>query len=276
MKLTILLLLFISMSIPVFPQSKFSVAFAQSAADDWRQGQTRSFEFVLGADIKYNFHIDTFAFAWSLKANMGCMYEKREEYDDFFLLPTDNDFYSELTVKYPIGFVVDPFFSANIKTQITESFKIYNKVRTRTAHFRDPITTQQSLGFTLGWRDKSEFANTRMGVSLKQIRADNFTALTDDYTTYNIKEKYKSETGISIKSQANLLLDSSIVLKPTLDLFSEFKDLETWTVCLENELQVNLWRVFALILKFSLNYDRKQSLELQYRESSRIGAIINF
>ncbi len=190
-------------------------------------------------------------------------------------MPTDNEMFGELMVKYPLGFIVDPYFSVNAKTQITESFRVSKNEKLRTAHFRDPITTQQSLGFAFGWKENKDYFNAKIGMALKQIRADNYTSLTDDFKTKEI-EKYKHETGVSIRLEGYFTFDKKNSYKPMIDMFANYEELDIWSITFENELQFQLLEYFGLIIKFNFIYNEKQCLRTQFKESMKLGAIINF
>ena len=128
----------------------------------------------------------------------------------------------------------------------------------------------QSIGFTYSYLfDKSQLTS-RIGVSLKQIRANRFTQLTDDFKTPLIKEKYKAEMGIEFKTEATLQVNSSIRYFTILEFFGKYNNLDKITGKWQNELQVSLWKSLSLILKIDLAYDENQRAKLQYKENLRL------
>lgn len=117
---------------------------------------------------------------------------------------------------------------------------------------------------------------TRLGISLKQIRAYFNTQMTDDYKTIDIKEKYKAESGFEIKTDLSVNIDSSSVYRGCLEFFGTYDNLEAWTVRFQNDFQLKIWEFIALLLKFEVFYDEKQSVQIQYRQSMRLGLVAGF
>jgi hypothetical protein len=114
-----------------------------------------------------------------------------------------------------------------------------------------------------------------MGISLKQIRAKEYTAMTDDRKTRDIKEGYKAESGIDITANGNTMLDSSITYRGKLRMFGTFDNLKVWTINYENEFEFTIWKALKIILNMDLIYNDKQTAGIQYRQSIRLGLVSN-
>ena len=109
---------------------RITMSAAQTAVDDWKVGNIKTIEFSSSWDLKDNFIVDlteqatndTLIFRFNFRFAAGMMYKDDKKNDYFLLLPTDNVFGSEGVLVYPMGWKLDPFFSASFFSQITESF----------------------------------------------------------------------------------------------------------------------------------------------------------
>jgi hypothetical protein len=272
--LCILLILFANFQ-TALPKTRLTLAFSQSAADDWKQGESQTLELCTKINSEYEFSIDTLRVQLSAKYALGAILEKNENDRPAITRPTDNSIFAEAVAKYPLGWSVDPYVSASVKTQITESFRVFKSERKRTAKLWDPVTSQQSLGFAYGIRKNPDRLTFRMGISLKQIRAKEYTAMTDDRKTRDIKEGYKAESGIDITANGNTMLDSSITYRGKLRMFGTFDNLKVWTINYENEFEFTIWKALKIILNMDLIYNDKQTAGIQYRQSIRLGLVSN-
>ena len=262
---------------------RITMSAAQTAVDDWKVGNIKTIEFSSSWDLKDNFIVDlteqaindTLIFRFNLKFAAGMMYknDKKNALDQF--LPTDNIFGSEGVLVYPMGWKLDPFFSASFFSQITESFIVIKGESFSTANLWDPVTSQQSWGFEYNYKDSSGYLFSRIGFSLKQIRAYTYTLMTDDPATKDIKERYKPESGIQWKSEAVFKINPTLDYKATLDLFGTFKHPDKWTVTFQNEFKIKLWELVGILVRLDIAYDEKQAMRLQFNQSLRFGIIID-
>ncbi len=256
----------------IFFQTNFALTVSQNSSEDWKKGKIQAVEILQKFDTENKLSLVPFLFRYELDYAVGFIYKKEGE-EIGYALPTENNFFIECMISYPIKWKLDPFFSSSAKTQLIQSFRKYKDEKKPTAKFWDPITTQQSLGFAYDKKfDKSKILS-RLGISLKQIRAEKHTKMTDDRTTKDITEAYKAETGIHYKTDFYCKLDSNLHYKTTLDMFGTFKDLEKWTVGWENELQIQVWKFFGVLLEIDIRYDENQFLRTQYKQSFRFGIV---
>mgnify|MGYP006286681247 CR=1 FL=1 len=158
-------------------------------------------------NTRNEFNIDTFQIELNGRFNLGLLMENGDDVLNGFVRPSRNSAFGEFVIKYPVGWSLNPFISADVNTQITESFYVAKKPR-RTAKFWDPVTIKESAGLGYTYRERRNYFNSKLGLSLKQVRADAHRAMTDDRTTPKIKEGYKTETGISFDTNARCQLDS--------------------------------------------------------------------
>jgi hypothetical protein len=254
---------------------RWSMALSQSAVNDWKQGEVTQIEFSSSMDLRENIHIDTLLFKFRFQYNVGNLYKDDKKNGMDYYMPTDNNYSLEGVLIYPIGWKLDPYFSASFNTQIVESYKITKNEKIPTAKHWDPVISQQSCGFAYSYKKENDYLLSRLGVSLKQTRTHIFNKLADDRTTKDIIERYKPESGIQWKTESRFKFNPTLDYKTTLDLFSSFKDLSKWAVKFENEFKVTIWQFVAILLKMDLIYNESQAAYLQYNQSLRFGIVMD-
>jgi len=172
----------------IYPQTQLSLSFSQTAVEDWKQGKRQTFEINNSLDSKIKLSIDTLDCQLNIKYDIGLLLDKSEKNEKDFVLPTNNNLFGEIMLKYPMKWELDPYISASFRTQLTESFRISKNILVRTANFWDPVTSQQAIGFSYKHKLNRDFVNFRLGISTKQLGALNHTQMTDDRTTKDIKK----------------------------------------------------------------------------------------
>jgi hypothetical protein len=259
-----------------YSQTQLSLSFSQTAVDDWKQGKRQTFEISSSLDSKLNFKIDTLCIQINLKYDIGLLLDKSEKNEKDHLMPTDNNLFGEIVLKYPLNWQIDPYISSSVRTQITESFRLSKDQLVRTANFWDPVTSQQAIGFSYKNKLNTDFVNFRLGISTKQIRALYHTQMTDDRTTKDIQERYKEESGIELKTNTFIVIDSSTTYKGSFDAFGTFEDMTKWTIEFDSEFQIKIWKWFGIIAKIKVFYDESKSLNTQYNQSLSLGLVGRF
>ena len=257
-------------------QTQLSLSFSQTAVDDWKQGKRQTFEINNSLDSRMNFKIDTFCVQINLKYDIGLLLDKSEKNEKDHLMPTDNNLFGEIVLKYPLNWQIDPYISSSVRTQITESFRLSKDKLIRTAKFWDPVTSQQAIGFSYKHKNDRDFVNFRLGISTKQIRALYHTQMIDDRTTKDIVERYREESGIELKTNSFIMIDSSTTYKGSFETFGTFEDMTKWILELDNEFQIKLWKWFGIIAKIKVFYDESKSLNTQYNQSLSLGLVGRF
>ncbi|MGC8749173.1 MAG: DUF3078 domain-containing protein [Candidatus Kapaibacteriota bacterium] len=264
----------VELTLPILltAQSRVGFSFSQSLVDDWKQGKAIVFELNHSFAFKKDFRIDTLIFTPNFRYAIGVQYTNLTAQKLNYIVPTDNEIFAEGLLKYPAGWVVDPFVSANFRTQMTESFTVVKGDRRPTAKFWDPVVSMESFGFahTLSDSERRRILTNRLGISLKQIRAENYTTMTDDPRTKE-RERWKSEAGVEWKSETTVRIENNVRLSTTNEIFASLKKLKDSTFRNSTELQVSLWKSLGLVLKLDLMYDQRQKTGMQYRQSMRLG-----
>lgn len=252
---------------------RFTMTFAQSAINDWQQGNFNCLEANTTFDLNQVIYIDTLKVKSQLKGALGFLYKKDSKTSLETYLPTENKIYNEIVFSYPLGWKIDPFFSFSIATQMIESYKYVNKIKVVTANFWDPVTLQQNLGFEKSIK-KSQYTFTgNLGLSLKQIRTNQNNLLSDDRMTRDIVEKYKTESGIRLKSELNWNLSKTINYRGYLELFGTIDDLNKWTIKNNNSMKITIYKYIALLLSFDVWYDENQAKLIQYKQNINLGLV---
>ncbi|MCK5741791.1 MAG: hypothetical protein KAH48_06200, partial [Chlorobi bacterium] len=237
---------------------------------------TKTLEAASAMDFRERIHIDTLLLKIQFKYAAGMLYKKDEKNNRETAMPTDNRLFGEGVLTYPIGWKLDPFFSASFNTQITESFRMVGDNREATASLWDPVTSIQSWGFEYSRRKAKDNISSRIGFSLKQNRAFHYTKLTDDRETPDIKERWKTESGIQWKTDIVWQIDSSTNYRGMLDLYGTFDDMTKWTVKWTNEFKIKVYAHIGILAKLDLFYDEKQAVYTQYKQALRFGVIADF
>ncbi len=259
-------------SADIISQTRFSISFSQSNTKDWQQGEKQILESSFLFETKQKLDIFSFQNQITLKTALGVQLLKDKNYKGADTwIPTDNELYFDYMLKYPCGWLVDPFYSTTATTQLVESFTLSESNKSVNSAFWDPITTIESFGFAYSVSDSLLNLTSRIGISLKQVRAYLNTRTTDDYKTSDLKERYKYERGISFKNDITLSYASNLSHRCTFELFSSFERFENWTVKFQNEFQVKIWEWLGIIIKADVYYDEIQSPSIQYKQSTRIG-----
>jgi hypothetical protein len=255
---------------------RITMTFAQSAINDWQQGNFNCLEANTTFDFNQVIYIDTLKVKSQLKGALGFLYKKESKTSLETYLPTENKIYNEIVLSYPLGWKVDPFFSFSIATHTIESYKYVNKIKVVTANFWDPVTLQQNLGFEKSIKMKQYTFTGNLGLSLKQIRTDKNTLLSDDRITKDIIEKYKTESGIRLKSELTWDLTKTINYRGGLELFGTLDDLNKWTIKNNNSFKISIYKYIAVLLSFDVGYDENQAKYIQYKQNINLGLVADF
>jgi hypothetical protein len=254
----------------------FTIGLSQSAINDWKQGEVSGFEFSSSLNLRTSFHLDSlFLLRLNFRYAMGVQYASNKDNDFDYFMPTDNLLFGETVFVYPVGWKLDPCVSAQFTTQFVESYKYVKGERVRTASLWDPVTSIETFGFEFSDRAKDNFFTSRLGLSLKQIRANEFTKMTDDFKTRDIKERYKTQTGIQWKSDTKIRITDALTYRGTLGLFGAFEDLTKWTFAMTNQFDIKVFKAIGVTININLAYNERQKCGLQYTQNLRFGFIVS-
>lgn len=249
----------------------FRLTAAQSSVSDWKEGTRSSLDITSALNVKHTWREDAFALAATLRAALGGTRQHLGEATAPVLLPTDNDIFAEATLSHPLRWKIDPFVSASLRTQITESFRMVGQKRTRTAALWDPVTTMQSAGATWEHRARTGSGALRIGLALKQVRARHHVTLTDDVRTRGVLERWKAEAGVELVYDASFRLDSLLAWRGRLTTFAAIHKLEESTILIENEFRHHIWTHLGVVLTIRVQYDPARTRAVQFQQTLSIG-----
>ncbi len=245
-------------------------SFAQAFSSNWFWGEENFFAVKLNIRSRDERKAGPFVFRNYLTVGIGANYQD-DSIPENMVRVGENDLFGELLIAYPVSWRVDPYIAASLRTSITESFQYYGPSRMRVASLWDPVTSRQSTGLQYMLVGGQNMFNTRVGVAIQQIRAKYNTMLTDDYTTFDVKEAYRPQSGIEFVNDATLRGDSTLTYEGKLTLFGSFEDLSVWTVEWKNETRFRLWKSIGLTWTFNVLHDIRQTRRTQFKHSVMLG-----
>ncbi len=284
MELKPLILVFLSLKANIcFSQSEnksiiqnlnTNLTFAQSSVFDLKEGEKNSFDFKIGTTLRLLYELPkTLKFTSHIRINIGVQQERSELFPEGYIKSTDNDILGESAMTFLLGWKIDPFISATLRTQPTESHRLTQTHRVRTMKFWDPVVSQQTIGLAQDIRFSQSVITLRAGINLQQIRADAHREQTDDPLTRFIKEGFKQTAGFDFLSDSQLYLDSTVTFVSRSSIRRSMTIPAHWNVMIENELRSKVWKMFGIILQYSALYNPLQTERVQQRFSMSIGIV---
>lgn len=255
---------------PSINGTKVTFSFAQAFSSNWWGGDENIFALRLSSNTRDERNVGPLVFRNQMTIALGANYQD-DSIPEHTLRVGDNDFFTEVLIAYPVAWKIDPYIAGSLRTPITESFRYFGRIRTRFQSLWDPVTSRQSTGFTYGLYGKAGSFNTRLGVALQQIRAEHHTQMTDDYTTRDVVEAYRPQSGVEFVNDANLVGDSTLNYRGRFTLFGSFEELDVWSVRWENETRFRIWKSVGITWIFNVVHDVRQTRRTQIKQSVMLG-----
>ncbi|MEO5931851.1 MAG: hypothetical protein ABIR47_18095 [Candidatus Kapaibacterium sp.] len=252
-----------------------SFSFAQSISSNWLMSDENYLAVKLGIQARQQRTVGPFTLRGTLNFGLGVNY-RDDSIPGRNFQTNDNEIFTEVMAIYPVKWMIDPYVATNVRTAITESYRYFGPMYMRMGSFRDPITTQQSAGFSFSRMSADGIFNTRIGFLLQQVRAHYQTLMTDDFTTFNVIERYKPTSGIEFVNDVALRADTTLAFTAHFGVATGFKDLSVWSVHWDNETRFQLWKSIGLIWTFNVIHDVTQTRKTQFKQSLTIGVIRSF
>lgn len=97
--------------------------------------------------------------------------------------------------------------------------------------------------------------------------------MTDDPRTRE-RERWKAEAGVEWKAETNLLVEKNVRITSSAEAFASIQKIRESTFRSATEVQVSLWKAISLTVRLELQYDQRQKLGMQYRQSLRAGVTL--
>ncbi|MBU2508517.1 MAG: DUF3078 domain-containing protein [Bacteroidetes bacterium] len=238
---------------------------SQIALENWTKGGDNSLAFSLTGDFYFDYKSEDWTSKNQLKASYGRTKLGKDE-----IRTTDNDLYIENVISRQLGWVVDPYFSNILRTQLTEGFDYKVIPKLIIADFFDPGYITQSLGFTY---NKSAIIQTRLGIAIQETFTKELTGYSDDPETLNEVEDYRLQTGVESVTDVKKIIAENIQYTGKLRLFSRFETIDVWDVRWDNAFtaKVNNW--LNVNMTVVLIHEVAQSKRTQLKEALQIGFV---
>ncbi len=238
---------------------------SQIALSNWTKGGENSVTWSFKGDFGLDYKTETWSFHGEIKAAFG-----KSKLGDENFRTNDNEIFVDKVFSLNVGWVVDPYISNNVRTQITTGFDFEKDPVTEISDFFDPGYITQSVGFTY---DHDKKVKTRLGIAFQEVVTDKFNNFSDDPDTPEI-EDFKFETGIESITDSEFALDENLIYRSKLRLFTRFESIDELDVLWDNTItaKVNSW--LNTNLTFTLIYEEAQSKQAQWREALQLGVIL--
>ncbi len=246
------------------PRATIGINLSQIAFSNWTQGGENSLSFSLFS----NLGLDYISHPWNWSNSLKLTYGRTKLGDDEFRT-TDNEIYFESVLVMNVGWIVNPYASATLRTAITNGYKYDTEPVTRITDFFDPAYLTQGLGFQY---ETGGIFIQRVGVALKQTLADEFKLLySDDPATPDEIESSKFESGLESVTELKYDFLENMTFQSYLRLFTRFDAFDVWDVRWDNVLTAKINEYFNVNFNILLIYDESQSLSRQLKQALQIG-----
>ncbi|HWQ81269.1 MAG TPA: DUF3078 domain-containing protein [Ignavibacteria bacterium] len=243
------------------PRGAVALNLSQISFSNWTQGGEDAVAFAgLG-----NFGVLYHSKKWDLYNSLKLAYGKSKTSGSF--KTTDNELRLNSILIRHLGWVVNPYFSNEVRSSISNGYDYSVSPEIQTAAFFDPGYITQSLGFIYSRKNFS----TRLGVGLQEVITREFTKYSDDPDTQDEIEKFKLETGIESVTEANVDLMQNILYSSRLRLFSRFNTLDVWDVNWDNIITAKVNDYINVNLGVNIIYEKKASFKTQIKEALQVG-----
>ena len=180
------------------------------------------------------------------------------------LRKTDDKIEFESVLTYKLGTTINPYVSATLKTQFDVGYKYDDAAGTKTplSRFWAPAYLTQSAGF--GYAPIPE-VKTRLGVALREVRSK-----------FGYIENNKTEGGLESITDAEWNLDTNLMLKSKLELFSAFNKIDLIIVRSDNTLAAKVSKYVSVTLNVQFVNDANVSARTQIKEVLAMGIVYTF
>ncbi len=251
---------------PYFRANLIALSFLQSSSSDWSAGPQNFIAAKVAVRERIPDTLGPLRIVSTLTLDLGI--RQTDDSDDVPVRVGENEMFGESRWTWPCGWSMDPYVCASFRTPITESF-LYAPVFMRTGNMWDPVVSFESTGLQYTHCVPDAVLTARAGLALKQTRAHDNTLLTDNPYTSAV-ERFKSESGLEIVSEAAWQQDSMWTYDGKFGLFTTFLAPSVWTVRWENELHIRIWKVVGFTVVLRVVHDPEQDTRTQFNESAMV------
>ncbi len=240
---------------------------SQLSLTNWKQGGENSFSwtFVSNWGLRYEGH------KWNLRNNLKLAYGRTKLGGKDFRT-NDNELYLESVLSRNVGWAVDPYISNTVRTAITEGFNYKKDPPERIANFFDPGYITQSIGFTY---DKLKFFRTRFGIAVQETFTSKYRQYTTRKETPDMEETFMLETGVESVASGEYKLDTNILFKSSLRLFSRFESLDVWDIRWDTTINAKVNSYINVGFNLLVVYEKSQTVKTQIKQGLQVGLTYN-
>lgn len=238
---------------------------SQIAFSNWAKGGENSLTWTVTGDLGLDYKKGD----WELKNTLNLRYG-RTKIEDEEERVNDNEVFLENVLVYHNEWVVNPFASNALRTQISTGYEYTDTNRIPVSDFFDPAYITQSVGFTY---DKLETIQTRLGLAFQEVITNDYNQYSDDAETPNEVEDFKFDTGIESVTEAKYPFAENLLYKSKLRLFSRFDSMDVWDVRWDNTVtaKVNDW--LNVNFEFLLIHQIDQTRKTQTKQALQVGIV---
>ena len=274
MKRIIFILLFLLLSFSIYAQTdsaktsnwtiKGIVGFNlnQTSFTNWAKGGDNAFAFSLAGDFNADYESNGWKFTNYLKLNWG-----RSKIGVEQTKVTDNELVLEDLLSKNVGWLLKPYFSNTIRTQLVAGYDYDVEPAVEVAAFFDPGYITQELGLIY---DTPEWFKTRLGLGFKHSITNKFNDASDDPETTDI-ETYKFDAGIQSVTEISVGIVENVVYNSKLSLFGRFEDFTWWDVYWDNKFVAKINSFMNVNVDVSVVYNKDESIDTQVKEAFQLG-----
>ena len=281
MRITLLTLLFFSISVVSFaqdstevkqdtlwrPRGVVGINLSQVAFDNWSQGGQNSLSFTFFSLLGLDYISDPWKWSNGLKFAYG-----RTKFGDAEYRTNDNEIFFESTLIYHAGWAVSPYAGLTARTAVTKGFNYDSIPSFQIVDFMDPFYLTEALGFIY---DQIPNFSTRLGIGMKQTFTKEFTSYSDDIETLTEIETFKNETGIESVTEYKWEFMENMAYLTSLRLFGTFDDMSIWDVRWDNLIVAKVNDYISVSFNVLLIYDEDESIQRQLKEALQLGISYN-
>lgn len=240
---------------------------SQISFKDWSQGGSNSLSYTGFTNSQAIFVDESWRWANYLKLAYG-----RTKIESQGYRTTDNELFFETVISKNLGWKIDPYFSASVRTAITKGFDYKFSPEVQIADFFDPGYLTQALGF-LYHDDKNKFFS-RVGISLQETFANKFANLySDNQETVDKTEKFKLETGIESVTVWFYEFLPKTSYSTYVRLFTRFDKLDVWDVRWDNNITAKVNDYLNVNLNVLIVHEINQTRRTQIKQTLNLGFI---
>lgn len=238
----------------------------QISFKDWAQGGSNSLSYTGFSVLEGVYISDSWRWANFLKLAYG-----RTKLESQGYRTSDNELFFESIVSKNLGWKIDPYFSASVRSTITKGFDYKTTPEVQTADFFDPGYFTQAIGFMFHEKD---YFFTRLGLSFQETFANKFAALySDDKETKDKIEEFKLETGLESVTGLSYEFLPKTTFSSYLRLFTRFDKLDVWDVRWDNYISAKVNDYLNVNLNVLIVHEINQTRRTQIKQVLNLGFV---